>query len=144
MRARFGPARLIASAGSKPSTLNPLAVAVMAEIGIDIAGHRPKAPENIDLARFGPIVTLCADEVCPVVPGPVRRLHWPIADPAQVGMTDAFRATRDEIGSSASRLGACFCRATLMPPAVEATRRRGGAREFPLLGSHCCSNESMT
>lgn len=65
----------VASAGSAPSALNPLAVEAMAEIGIDISGHRSKsidevAPETADL-----IATLCADEVCPVVPGRVRRLH---------------------------------------------------------------------
>jgi arsenate reductase len=72
----------VASAGSNPGTLNPASVAVMAEIGIDISGHYSKgldavAPETADL-----IVTLCAEEVCPYVPGHVRRLHWPITDPA--------------------------------------------------------------
>jgi arsenate reductase len=49
------------------------------------------------------IVTLCAEEVCPVFPGPVRRLHWPVDDPARVGGSEAerlgaFRRARDEIG----------------------------------------------
>lgn len=87
----------VASAGSAPSRLNPLAVEALREAGIDIAHHRSKsvdevAPETADL-----IVTLCSDEVCPVAPGRVRRLHWPIADPAAAGDIAAFRAARDQI-----------------------------------------------
>jgi arsenate reductase len=87
----------VASAGSDPGRLNPLAVAAMAEIGIDISGHWSKplsavAPETADL-----IVTLCAEEVCPFVPGPVRRLHWPIEDPAAANDLAAFRRARDRI-----------------------------------------------
>lgn len=87
----------VASAGSAPSRLNPLAVEALREAGIDISGHRSKsvdevAPETADL-----IVTLCADEVCPVVPGRVKRLHWPIADPAAANDIAAFRMARDQI-----------------------------------------------
>jgi arsenate reductase len=97
-RARFGPARLTATAGSKPSTLNPFAVAAMAESGIDIADHRSEGLEDVDLSRFGTIVALCAEEVRSFVVGATLRLHWTIPGPAQVGTTDAFRAGRDEIG----------------------------------------------
>jgi len=84
----------VASAGSEPGSLNPLAVEALSEIGIDISGHRSKpiqdvAPETADL-----IVTLCAEEVCPFVPGPVKRLHWPINDPATAA---DFRTARDHI-----------------------------------------------
>ena len=87
----------VASAGSAPSHLNPLAVDAMSEAGIDISGHRSKpleeaAPETADL-----IVTLCADEVCPIVPGRVKRLHWPIADPAAANDIATFRTARDQI-----------------------------------------------
>ena len=87
----------VTSAGSAPGRLHPLAVAAMAESGIDIADHvlKPRdavAPETADL-----IVTLCADEVCPVVPATVRRLHWPIPDPATAEDIAAFRAARDTI-----------------------------------------------
>lgn len=87
----------VASAGSAPGQLNPLAVQALSEAGIDISGHRSKpledvAPETADL-----IVTLCAEEVCPFVPGPVRRLHWPIADPSAAGDIAAFRTARDQI-----------------------------------------------
>ncbi|MBR2573393.1 MAG: VOC family protein [Loktanella sp.] len=87
----------VASAGSEPGRLNPLAVDALSEIGIDISSHRSKpltdvSPETADL-----IVTLCAEEICPFVPGPVRRLHWPIADPSAVGDITAFRTARDQI-----------------------------------------------
>jgi arsenate reductase (thioredoxin) len=87
----------VASAGSAPGHLHPLAVEVMAEAGIDISSHRSKpieeaAPETVDL-----IVTLCAEEVCPFVPGPLQRLHWPIPDPATAGDIAAFRTARDRI-----------------------------------------------
>jgi arsenate reductase len=85
----------VASAGSEPGKLSPLAVEALSEIGIDISGHRSKpltdvSPETADL-----IVTLCAEEVCPFVPGPVKRLHWPIADPSAIGDIAAFRMARD-------------------------------------------------
>jgi arsenate reductase (thioredoxin) len=87
----------VASAGSEPGRLSPLAVEALSEVGIDIAGHRSKpigdvSPETADL-----IVTLCAEEVCPFVPGPVKRLHWPITDPSAAGDLAAFRMARDQI-----------------------------------------------
>jgi arsenate reductase len=72
----------VLSAGSQPSRLNPHAVEAMAELGIDISGHRSKSVDGIELAGIDLVVTLCAEEVCPVVPGRTRRLHWPIPDPA--------------------------------------------------------------
>ena len=72
----------VTSAGSAPSQLNPHAIAAMAEIGIDISAQYSKSVDAIDPASIDLVVTLCAEEVCPVLPGRVRRLHWPIADPA--------------------------------------------------------------
>ncbi len=92
----------VASAGSQPTRVRPEAVAVMAEIGIDISGHRSTdvadvAPDGVDA-----VVTLCADEVCPTFPGDALRLHWGLPDPAAVRgdaetRLDAFRAVRDEL-----------------------------------------------
>lgn len=94
----------VMSAGSAPGSLNPLAIEAMAELGIDISGQRAKGLETVDLDNIGLVVTLCADEVCPVLPGVTRRLHWPVADPATVvsGETHAealarFRTARDAI-----------------------------------------------
>ena len=96
-RAMLPPSVAVASAGSEPGQLNPLAVEALSEVGIDISGHRAKplndvSPETADL-----IVTLCAEEVCPFVPGPVKRLHWPIADPSAAGDIATFRTARDQI-----------------------------------------------
>ena len=84
----------VASAGSEPGQLNPLAVDAMSEIGIDISGHRSKPLEDVSPETADMIVTLCAEEVCPFISGPVKRLHWPISDPKDA---DAFRIARDQI-----------------------------------------------
>lgn len=90
------------SAGSHPARVNPLAVRVLAEVGIDASGARSKGVGEVPMDRVGTIVTLCAEEICPVLPGDVERLHWPLADPAAAGgdeeaRLEAFRAARDEI-----------------------------------------------
>ena len=96
-RTLLPPSVEVVSAGSAPGSLHPLAVAAMAEIDTDIASQRAKpfdevAPETADL-----IITLCAEEVCPAVPGRMRRLHWPVTDPVAVGDIAAFRSARDQI-----------------------------------------------
>ena len=100
----FGPTVRVQSAGSAPSTVNPYAVDVMREIGIDLTGQTSKSVDTIDLASVDTVITLCAEEVCPGVLGNVRRLHWPIedaatADPAltREQMLARFRKARDEI-----------------------------------------------
>jgi arsenate reductase len=90
------------SAGSEPGTLHPLAVQALAELGIDISHQVAKGLSEVPLDEVNTIVTLCAEEVCPYVPITVRRAHWPLADPARVGGSDAerleaFRTTRDRL-----------------------------------------------
>jgi thioredoxin type arsenate reductase len=90
------------SAGSEPGALHPLAVAALAEEGIDISHQRAKGLAGIPLGQVDTIVTLCADEVCPLVPGNVRRIHWPLPDPVRADGSEAerlaaFRAARDEL-----------------------------------------------
>ena len=102
-RARFGDRARVASAGSSPTAVSPLAVAALDEIGIDIRGQRSTSVDDVDPASVDVVVTLCAEEVCPVFPGRVRRLHWPMPDPAGAAGSDAerlerFRSVRDEIG----------------------------------------------
>jgi len=99
-RALFGSAADVYSAGSVPTRVNPSAITVMAEAGIDISGHASKSVDVVDAGAMDLIITLCADEVCPVVPGRVERLHWPLPDPAGAPPDQAlakFRTVRDEI-----------------------------------------------
>ena len=78
----FGDRVPVMSAGSEPSKVNPYAVEVMRELGLDLSTHHSKAVQTIDPAKVGTVITLCAEQVCPVFLGKARRLHWPIADPA--------------------------------------------------------------
>jgi len=90
----------VLSAGSKPATVNPHAIDAMAEIGIDITGQYSKSVDMIDPSGLDLVVTLCAEEVCPILPGSIQRLHWPVPDPAEQASGDArvrFRAARDSI-----------------------------------------------
>jgi protein-tyrosine-phosphatase/N-acetylglutamate synthase-like GNAT family acetyltransferase len=103
-RTLFGRLVRVQSAGSAPSGVNPHAVAAMREIGIDITGQHSKSVDAIDPASVDAVITLCAEEVCPVWPGAFARLHWPLADPAgaEAGADAAtvaarFRAVRDEL-----------------------------------------------
>ena len=75
----------IQSAGSHPGKLNPYAVAVMNEIGIDISKHYSKSVDHLSqqfLADLDYVITLCAEEVCPVLFTKAQKLHWPFLDPA--------------------------------------------------------------
>lgn len=98
----FSKILTVQSAGSKPFKVSPVAILVMKEIGIDISGHRSKSVEGIDPHSVDIVVTLCAEEVCPVFLGKAKRLHWPLSDPASVtgpieDQLKAFRQTRDLI-----------------------------------------------
>lgn len=98
-RALFPEDWRIASAGSSPGSLDPRAVAVMQEIGIDISGQRSKSIDEISLVEYRWIITLCEDEVCPLVAGHFERRHWPLPDPAAApeDALDGFRQARDAI-----------------------------------------------
>ena len=100
-RRELGEIAEVVSAGSSPSKVNPLAIEVLAEIGVDIKSHKSKSIDNIDLKYVDLIVTLCAEEVCPIVPGKIKKFHWPFPDPAVPGTVDAqrkaFTTVRDGI-----------------------------------------------
>ena len=92
----------VASAGSEPGTIRPEAVAVLAERGIDASKQASKGVDDVDAARVTHVVTLCAEEVCPIFHGDVERLHWPHPDPAaaegdEAARLNAFRQVRDAI-----------------------------------------------
>lgn len=95
----------ISSAGSEPSRVNPNAIRALEEIGIDASGQRSKGVDEIrqmDGPPVDAVITLCAEEVCPVWLGEAHRVHWPLPDPAAAtGSEDdvlgSFRSVRDEL-----------------------------------------------
>lgn len=94
----------VASAGINPTTVNPLAIKAMDEIDVDISSHRSKTAGSLLRQSFRYVITVCdnANERCPIFPGAVKRIHWPLDDPAGAKGTDAermavFRRIRDEI-----------------------------------------------
>ena len=99
----FGESAEILSAGSRPSFVHPLSIEVMGELDIDISKHSSKSVSDIDLSTVDRIITLCADEVCPYVPGDsaITIEHWPLSDPAKEAASEEqlaqFRTVRDEL-----------------------------------------------
>lgn len=100
----------VASAGTRPSVLNPGAVDAMREVSIDIAQHRSKSVEEFAGQRFDHVITVCdrARESCPIFPGATRLDHWSFDDPAEATGTSEerlaiFRRVRDEIAARIQR-----------------------------------------
>lgn len=103
---RLWPHAQIKSAGSKPSVLNPHAVTVLKELGIDISNQYSKSVHDLPsdfLVDLDFIITLCAEEVCPVFPTKAKKLHWPFTDPvvhhavSEAEQLQRFRNVRDNI-----------------------------------------------
>lgn len=91
----------VSSAGSEPASVRARAVGALAEIGIDISGQYSKGVDDVT-RPVDAVVTLCAEEVCPVWLGDARRVHWGLPDPAEAfgppeEQLDAFREVRDEL-----------------------------------------------
>lgn len=100
----------VMSAGIEPKGLNPLAVAAMREIGIDISSQRSKDVREFLGAPVQYVVTVCSNarEKCPVFPATVKFIHWDLDDPAAVQGTEeeklaAFRRARDEIAAQITK-----------------------------------------
>ncbi|MEO8099091.1 MAG: arsenate reductase ArsC [Acidobacteriota bacterium] len=92
------------SAGTRPTAVRAEAVAVMAELGIDLSTHRSKNVDEFVDRKIDSVISVCdnAREACPVFHGAVTHLHWPFEDPAAVAGDEAtrlaaFRAIRDQI-----------------------------------------------
>jgi arsenate reductase (thioredoxin) len=112
-RMLFGDRVPVQSAGSEPSRVNPYAIEVMRELGVDLTTHRSKSVQTVNPAEVATVITLCAEEVCPVFLGQARRLHWPIPDPASKDptlqreeMLSRFRTARDTIRGMLTRYAA--------------------------------------
>ena len=94
----------VESAGIEAHGKNPRAIAVMREAGVDISGQESTRVTDDMIARADIVVTVCghADEHCPLLPPGVKKVHWPLTDPAKATGTEdqilaQFRATRDEV-----------------------------------------------
>jgi arsenate reductase (thioredoxin) len=110
-RALAPPGVTVSSAGSEPTHVRPEAVRALSELGIDASRQRSKAMDEVE-GPVDAVVTLCAEEVCPVWLEAAWRVHWGLPDPAAVegpddARMDAFRDVRDEL---VRRLEALFGR----------------------------------
>lgn len=92
------------SAGTHPRPVRPEAIAALAELGIDISGHRSKSVDEFVGQEFDYVITVCdaANEACPAFPGRTRRIHCSFEDPSAVDgpyetRLAAFRRIRDQI-----------------------------------------------
>jgi len=100
------------SAGTKPVGVNPDAIAVMKEIGVDISQQSSKGVAGLVGSYFPYVITVCdkAKESCPIFPGVYQRLHWSFEDPASARGTEeerlaVFRRVRDEISRAVAEFG---------------------------------------
>jgi protein-tyrosine-phosphatase len=101
-RSLVGDDVVVQSAGSEPTSVRPEALLVLGEIGIDMEDHHSKSVQSISSESVEVVITLCAEEVCPVFLGSATRLHWGLPDPAAVqddqeARLEAFRQTRGEL-----------------------------------------------
>ena len=94
----------IESAGIEAHGKNPRAIAVMKEAGVDISGQESTRVTEAMIRNADVVVTVCghADEHCPALPPGIKKIHWPLTDPAKAKGTEheimaQFRATRDEV-----------------------------------------------
>ena len=104
LRAMAGDRFEAGSAGTEKTSVNPLAVRAMAELGIDLGGHTSKVYADVEVPAWDYLITVCddANERCPWVPGSVQRLHWSFPDPSRATGTEeerlvVFRRVRDQI-----------------------------------------------
>lgn len=113
------------SAGIEPGQLNPIVCEAMAEIGIDVSGHQPRAVTDVIASgqQFAYAITVCDEtsaERCPIFPGVTQRLHWGFADPSAVSGTPkaklaATHKIRDQIKAQIEQ----FCISVCQPEKVE-------------------------
>lgn len=104
LRAMAGDRFEAGSAGTEKTSVNPLAIRAMAELGIDLGGHTSKVYADVEVPAWDYLITVCddANERCPWVPGSVQRLHWSFPDPSRATGTEeerlvVFRRVRDQI-----------------------------------------------
>lgn len=110
LKKRYGEYFEAYSAGTEPTSVHPLAVRVMGEMGIDISEHRSKSVREFLNHHFDLVITVCdsAREACPFFPGAKKNIHAGFPDPAIIEGTEeeklaAFREVRDQIISWTER-----------------------------------------
>ncbi len=110
-RQRLGAAVRVQSAGSSPTRVNPYALRVLAEVGIDASGQHSKSVDTIDPDGVDLVITLCAEEECPIFLGRAERRSWAMPDPDRKDEAlsdDArlahFRVARDAIAARVDAL----------------------------------------
>jgi len=113
-KSMYGERYAIYSAGIEAHGLNPNAVQVMQEAGVDITGQQSQRLEELAAVKLDLVVTVCghADENCPVLPVKCRKIHVPFDDPPALACEDAseeesldcYRRVRDEIREFVERL----------------------------------------
>jgi arsenate reductase (thioredoxin) len=107
-RSLYGDRVSVQSAGSMATRVHDDAIAVIGERGIDISAALSKSVDTIDPSSVDLVITLCAEEVCPIWPARIEHLHWPLPDPASADPSDRrerFRATRDDLERRLAALG---------------------------------------
>lgn len=104
LRAMAGDRFEAQSAGTEKTSVNPLAIKVMAERDIDLGAHTSKVYDGLMKEHWDYLITVCddANERCPFVPGSVKRLHWSFEDPSRAKGSEeerlpVFRRVRDQI-----------------------------------------------
>jgi arsenate reductase len=127
LRHLAGDAVEVRSAGSVPGNqVNPAAVAAMAEVGIDIAGQRPKVLTTDAVEASDVVITMGCGDACPIFPGK-RYLDWKLDDPAGKGV-ESVRPIRDEIETRVRGLIAELLPGPPRPDATDPAAGSNGAR----------------
>ncbi|MDX1984334.1 MAG: arsenate reductase ArsC [Bryobacteraceae bacterium] len=111
LRSLAGDRFEVFSAGTRPGSVRPEAIAAMRDLGIDISSHRSKPVDEFLETGFDYVITVCdnAKESCPVFPGNGRRIHWSFDDPAKATGDEqarlaVFRKIRDQIAGRLKEL----------------------------------------
>lgn len=122
LRSVAGDRFAVFSAGTEATRVRSEAIAVMAEIGIDISGQTSKTFERYLGEQWDYVITVCddANESCPVFPGAADRSHWTVEDPSRVTGTEdqrleAFRTVRDQIREHVAAFGSAPLFVTSVP-----------------------------
>lgn len=105
LQAAAGDAVSVLSAGSHPKPINPIAVRVMRDRGLDLSAHRPQHLDAYARRRFDHVITVCdrLREICPTFPGHPQVSHWGLPDPATAtagrARLSAFQAVADDLAT---------------------------------------------